>query len=842
MLEEMFLQSLKGEIADLFHLKDEAVISFHMDRFPLQESFRFRAKQLGLRAAYLVVDDLGEPNMDRAGRLLALLEKSPFILGPGREGDFMLYGHLRSCLSTLIQSKEILMILRKFSPPLCHKRAEELVRETLSPEQIRSVQTVHVRRAVLAAWFTLLRQTTGSCFATAPAILIQRGNPVRFFKDMYDLLSIGQMKRTVAGKEYAVPLSFSAPKGDLLKVTPFVGEAPGVRAALGAVGVELKGQKIGLESVETVFRTILLDHVGLTEEDLADEEHLSRIQMSPLVARQTGIYYAPMSERGKKVAEWKKKFAKACLTFQTFTECSLLRAWEYTIASFCDVKTEFARWNLYIGLGMHPDHKGGVGAFLYEQISERLQKCNGEINSLNSEYEREVGAMQAIDAMIAGGVSGARVSQLKSELAAHHMTANAILEMRNQSIAKAEGLSQFFTSLLEQYDQKLQEYFQELFDPAIYSEKAIFFDDSAAGFRLFYKHGRLDASQWTSIHSGEQYVDCLREFFSAVENDLVVPEAIGKETISEITTALIQFTRKSEFLDAALKRSEEIGRRSPWDYVSGGTLQTLLMAYCNRDRPFTETKIVPHSVEELFHFLKGIVRIEPQLIHSPTHAFVLYPELLTKELTSRPAQKWDERMQEHLAHLVSEKLPDQERALFVHLYRQKRAAGTNAQFRSDLIECIRVKNGEALVDSCLFESAPIYTRDQAQAFVAAFGEKGEGLEGTFFGPFDIYRFVKMLILKKQGVAFSQIDWEQKIVNAMEGYGCGFSPSTLFADTNWAGWFLGFVINPATGHLELWRLNRNRTQGFPMTDWKEWLSRKNSAPWVVLSEPLEYASE
>ena len=60
----------------------------------------------------------------------------------------------------------------------------------------------------MAAWLTLLRQTTGSCFATAPAILIQQNDPMRFFKDV-DLLSMGQIgKRIMAGKEYSVPLSF----------------------------------------------------------------------------------------------------------------------------------------------------------------------------------------------------------------------------------------------------------------------------------------------------------------------------------------------------------------------------------------------------------------------------------------------------------------------------------------------------------------------------------------------------------------------------------------------------------------------------------------------------------
>jgi hypothetical protein len=62
---------------------------------------------------------------------------------------------------------------------------------------------------------------------------------------------------------------------------------------------------------------------------------------------------------------------------------------------------------------------------------------------------------------------------------------------------------------------------------------------------------------------------------------------------------------------------------------------------------------------------------------------------------------------------------------------------------------------------------------------------------------------------------------------------------LFADTNWSGWYFGFVKNPTTERLELWRLNRTATQGFPMTDWKQWFDPSNTSAWVVLNQPKEY---
>jgi hypothetical protein len=84
-----------------------------------------------------------------------------------------------------------------------------------------------------------------------------------------------------------------------------------------------------------------------------------------------------------------------------------------------------------------------------------------------------------------------------------------------------------------------------------------------------------------------------------------------------------------------------------------------------------------------------------------------------------------------------------------------------------------------------------------------------------------------------------VDWDVKIVEIMQQLKILRPCLCLVGDTNWSGWFFGFVTNPATGHLELWRLNRNATEGFAMTDWKEWTSEENHSSWVILSDPKEY---
>ncbi|MES2273009.1 MAG: hypothetical protein V4487_02320, partial [Chlamydiota bacterium] len=469
--QELFFSLLqtssKDSLAGHLGIAQEAEISYFMTLCPLQDSFRFRARNLALKIANLLIDEKGELDQAELIELNRLFAKGSYLLGPGRENDLFIFRHLQNCLRLLAEEKEIWGWIRKFSPPLCHKRAEEVIRETLWPDPIRAIQVSHIRRAVLSAWLTYLRQTTGSCFATAPAILIQQNHPNLFFKDIYDLLTTGRLRRILGGKEYTVPLSLSWGKGDLQKpLSSFSKESlahsPGLMAAMEAAGILLPTMPLNEKAnelrrlfaqielpvnSEKLIQTILLERIGITEEDLEDEKYLSRIQMTPLLARQTAVYYQKPSERALKVSDWKKRLSKACLAFQAVTECALLRTWEYTIASFCDVKVDFARWNLYVGLGLQAEQKGGIGAFLYAQINAHLAAQNEEIKKCHQEYETALHAYQSAEAMFRSASS----DHIKSEMANFSLAANRALDARNQAAEKAESIAGFFSSLMNQY-------------------------------------------------------------------------------------------------------------------------------------------------------------------------------------------------------------------------------------------------------------------------------------------------------------------------------------------------------------------------------------------------------
>lgn len=879
------LQAPKGSLPDRLLMIGEAAVSRYMDACPVQDSLRFRARYVGQLLANDLIDEKGDLRKDRLDGWIALFDQGIYVLGPDREGDALIFGHVREALRALKEKGEIWTWIRKFSPPMANKKAEELVRITLWPEPIKTVQTTHVRRAVLAAWFTLLRQTTGSCFATAPAILIQMRHPLRLIRDLYDLLFTGMMKRIVAGKEYAVPLSPNFGKSDLQRpLGPFADTlhlCPGLIMALESGGLidpekplekktaELKRFLEGredLQNAEKLIRTLLLESLNLTEQDLEDEEHLAKMQMSPLLARQSAVYYQKPSERAQKIAEWKKRTAKACHAFEAAAECALLRSWEYTLASFCDVKVDFARWNLYVGLGLHSDQKGGVGEFLYNAIDALLQKANDEAARYHQEYEQNSGTASAVEAMIYNALSDGQRNQLKAEWSSAVQAANAALEMRNRAADKADALSRFFSYLIQQYDAKLQEAFQELFDPSLFGEETHVYEDSPAGFRLVYKHGRTDPSQWTPICSGEEYIVALREFFSSCEREIEIPLEIGEEAFSGLTTGLIQFIQEPEFLASALARSKQRGRQSPWHYVSGGTMETLVQSYCGRDRRLTEASVVPKSEEEVLAFLLKEKAGEggPLLIHSPTHAFLYLPALMKRESPQmaersrewvRKQGKINEEVQEWLTHQFSERLPQKERPLFLHLARQNQAAPSLALLREEWIGAMKgftASDRTPLVESYLFEQLPVLPRSAAKEAVEAIlnrlaqkypairNRPQAQVESGFLGAWDRIELCKMIVLKTLKYPLGPVDWDGEIAAASRELGYSRPAPLLFADSNWSGWFLGFVANPCSGQLELWRLNRIGTRGVSMEDWKRWMAPENKDAWVLLTKEKEWA--
>jgi len=869
-----FREGKEGFLERELDLEFEAQISFFFEMSPIQDAFRFRARHLGRKMAVLLIDEEGNLERENLSKFIGRLEEGIYPLGPRREGDSMLYEHLLFCLKKLRDEKSVWNAILKFSPPLSSKRAEEVVKETLWPESIRVLQTFHIRRAALAAWLTLLRQTTGSCFATAPGILIQK-KPIQFFKDLDEILSTGQLKRVFGSKEYAVPMCPSLGLGELtfpLSSKEQLAFSPGLIVALSAAKFfRMEGPLISkvepleraledLEEIanpEQILRDLTLKKEGLTKEDVADEEYLAKIQMGPSIAREGAVFYQRPTPRGQKVADWRKNFNVACMTFQALTDCALLRVWEYTIASFCDVKTDFAKWNLYISLGMHTDHEGGIADFLYRTIDRKLKMANEEIMKFQNLYNSAIYVVRSVESFLPGAGEAQRY-ELQARLSVAIHEAELALNERDRYARQAQAMAGFFSDLLKYFDEKLQEYFQEVFDPSISERGGDLFEDTPAGFRLLYKHGRSDASAWELIYDEKGYIRSLRSFFEAVEGGIQIPEGLGESFVSEVMTELIQYIQEKEFLERAKRRSESIGRKTPWAYVSGGTMKNLVEAYWERSEPLTSSPFFPKNAMNLLSLLSKETKRENLLIQSPTHAFILRLDLMPenaerKAEENRAAVKnWrcDEEIQEYICHSLSQKLRSSEKALFLHLLRQKPVAASPMQLREILIDALKTVRQESdaslFIDSHLYEYLFLLPGNQIGDALSAIlkpvlnekiSQKISEVHASFMGAYDLHQTAKSILLEYFQKPYEKVDWDLKIASQMRKLGFSYPHLIQFAETNWSGWFFGFVPNPFTGQTELWRLNRIGSQGFPMG--QKWLSPNNDRPWIIFPRQAEY---
>jgi hypothetical protein len=601
--------------------------------------------------------------------------------------------------------------LKEFRLPLCHQGAEKLVRDTLFLISKKPIHEAHVRRAVVVAALSKLRQNIGSCFATAPAILIHDEQPENFIRDLLELLSTGRLKRTFGGVEYAVPL---------------------------------------------------------------------------------------------------------CLKYGN-SDCALLKAWEFTLAAFSEVKMEFSRWNLYLSLGLHPEEKGGIGEVLYQALDAKLAWANRKTEEHQMDLQRAVDQLRTSEALLRQASTESEMRRFKAECQTRYYHMQSCEELRDKFHNRAKQLSLFFSFLIRQYDTKFQEYFQEIYDPEMVEYHAQADEDRPAGFRLAYKHGRRDPTLWTLIEGPEVYIRSLVDFFTMTESQIAADSEVGeeKQTISEMTTAIIQHVRSEEFLKSSMARSAKYGR-TPWAYISGGTMETLLKTYYCREEITHESRWVEDPLDLsifILETLKALPSPTTLLMQSPTHAFILQPEW-------EPfCQGWKD------TGFTYTWLRDH----FINPMQEFYATPLSQEEQ----QAIKERNPQAM-ESFLFQSLPLIPASQCQTALQQL------LEPWISSPKLPDQYPSYLMAHElREIAKTYLKPELHLALAERARQLKLAPQILrFADTNWVNSDFAFVINPLTSSMELWRVDLAGTTGVPMTSWNQFFGDKKST-WVIYINPLEY---
>lgn len=785
-------------------------LSKRFDLAKVQDSCAVRNVLRTRRLANLLINSHGDLQVDFLPKVISYIQAYAYSLGPDRQSDAKRHERILRVLQLLQSNKELVRLLKSISKPVSHPLAEKIIRDTLQLPERTSITDVHARKAALAALLCYLRQSVGSCFATAPAILIHNEQPEQFLRDISDLLNTGRLKRTFGGIEYIVPLSSSWGAGDLRKlfVIPFhmedaevkIWQSPGLIAALKAVKMlpsdssasenrehirtliqnllgsfESHGYGV-VVNVEMLLQKILLNHHGITLRDIEEYHQRPQGMIHSSLLMQVSKPGSSLGGKGALVSRYLEDIEVAKNQFKALADNALLKAWEFTLASFCDVKTDFSRWNLYSSLGLGAEEPGGIGRCLYEIINFKLQTANQNVAELQGEYEQAYSHVKYLESRIRNASTEKEIQWMKAEYQGKIQEFHLLEELRDKAHSKAKLYAALFQILIDFYLDSFPKYFQEVYDADMHDVASDQYDDSPAGFRLLYKHGRVNTSQWTKIHTPNEFIQSLSEFFIATENELRSLPNLSRidQELAEIVTKVVNHVKTKEFLDSAFYRMavyhkvpaikdpldhlESIPTK-PWAYTSGGTMDTLLSCYFKREQKPSQTTRWMESPIELLTFLVDVARQVPykqmesylnspeksMLMHSPTHAFLYKPgyspfkEAWDNEIYTYvwirdewwfPRKKFveqlqlNERMMEAFLQQLKTYIPPNFHHRFTKVFEKLPYMMSSVQFREYIVEEIRRDRGlhwmqrpvvdADVVDGLLYECLPYSTREESK--------------------------------------------------------------------------------------------------------------------------------
>lgn len=887
----------KGSLLDLLDIKKEVELSFLYDKSKLQDSYCFRLQRRAALLTKYILDPKGGIDRENLQKVIALLEKESFIFYPTGMQDKAALAHMLFVLRKVQDDKSFQKLFQKFQPPLCHAWAEELVLCSVGDFQSVKPTQLDVKGAVFSALLTSLRQNVGSCFATAPAVLIQQEQIEKLLEDLYELLMTGKLKRVVAGVEKSVPLSPSSGGGDLYRVVSLeegTTLSPGLFAAFGVTGLLshegnlrslllpiLKSQRS--MRVIDLIRSIFLVHFDLTEEDIRLHKETNRafLKSKEFIA---GIKVGGASKKHQSCDAMLSLEKKAHSAFKSTVDHPLLKAWEFTLASLAESKMDFSRYNLYSSLGLNSDEKGGIGEVIYNALQGQMNLDRQKLEQYDLDYQVAYDQVRVAESQLKRASSESEARRLQAEFTTRVYHMRTCLELRDTLYANTTQYSTFYTSLFKEYDAKFPEYFQEIYDADLRDVSSSEYEDSAAGFRLVYKHGRDNAYLWTMVYNSEEYIDFLVDFFLLTEPQIAASFdwEFAPKVLSEVTSLVISHIRTPEFLASALGRMKKIhGERGdtgkPWAYTSGGSMQTLLQTYYRREFRITEESKKVESVTDLVVFIIDTLKNTPiafedkkLLMSSPSHAFTLIPSLeflksgwqddlftytWVRDCVILPQKSFFEAItlsaseQAFLVEEFGKKLPSQ----LAHLLQKISflPVQTLVDFRDTVLEAFSKLLLQDELDSFLYETIPLVSGYNWKNFVKSLlsdleTPKLDSLLDNypdyfcdFLSAKKIKEIAKSFYLLTQNTVSFTFDLHEVISKKAEEVKLAPPPPLYFADTNWFQFHFAFLVSPGTGEFELWRLEPSSGKGIPMSSWKKWLSEKNSSSWNICSRPFEY---
>lgn len=555
------------------------LINFEAEKNFFEKSFIF-SKNLALyrhrskTIAHLLIKDDGTLDLDTLQALTTL----PIPKHGLKEQE----QNQHKLCKLLLEDKTLQKKILNFDLPL-HETFEAMVRLSLGlTDEI--LTKVHLRKAVVSALFGYLRQTIGSCFATAPCLYVLKRHPDYVLEDLFTLSKKGSLQRLSHGKLIEVPIS-------------------------AGIGSHFLSQK------------------------MPDHYH------------HDSVFVNFCHKYDLKIAfDEKKTFLESLgqqLSYLLYAQAHdpVLKIWEYTIASLCDAKGEFSESTIYLTLGLDAKIPDGLGEFFLNNFQKKLDlKQQLLVQAQNEAYLAHQRLVMA-EGLAKNASTESSFQRAKSEI----LAANYQLHARSLDVddlkKEQEKVKHLYDKKMHLIKETIPSFFQESYDPDLVNMKS-YSDDAPAGFRLFVKDGKL-SSRFFPINNEDDFVKALKQFFEKIEGDLIAHnfDKENRDTISDVITETIQFSTSKEFIQSTYLRAQKRHPQAlPWAYVSGGTLETLLKTYFRKD--FLKIKVIEGDTLKSFfidlidyfkalpeHYLEPF-RQNPSLgllIETKNHACQLFP-------------------------------------------------------------------------------------------------------------------------------------------------------------------------------------------------------------------------
>lgn len=917
----------------LFCQEDSSFLDFATTH--LQSPLEAHLIQLTRKLAAYLLSDQGEIELNRVVSCIKHFSKCTYPLGPDRYEATPAREHILKMLITIQESNTLRDSINHLFLP-SYPSVHTMIRETLGLDSTISLQPYHVKQAVLSALFSHLRQDVGSCFASALAIVIQQEYPERLIKDLTELLSTGKLSRTIAEQTVFAHMNLFPCIGELFKPIHILdlypkpiqclAKAPGLQKAflatniLSPENVESQIQQLlsqepllqklkqtsGIITVHDILQISLLHHFKLSEQEvlyvlLHDGLHKNNLAQ-----------HLQQSPKKQTIYQYIEAYEQACRGFTSTTQNRLLKCWEYTLATLAEANLSTTTQHLMVALGMDANEDASLAALLQDyfqntitSLKELLLKCEQTYNSAKAQLDY-------IERRISQPINDQESKILSLDHIRFRQEVNQALNEWNLLQNKINKLGSCSAFLLSFYTKTLSQYFKSCYDPLI-QEFTYTYTDAPSGFRILYTHGRSHPHTWEPLYSINEFIQALTDFFSSTERDLLEkhPAAGIEEEISHCIQHLIAFLHTPRFQIASINRILKKHNQpenpnilnhletifyTPWVYISGGTVSSLISNYFENQQPITQINKTAENAHELAAFFSDALKDLPVgiqqyleknhnlIVSSPTHTFsIMANDPLFKDAWSNDwySYTWlrDIWVKKQRLFIQSIVYSQAEIRQFIETFCSQQHMNSDIlsaclDFCSDysltipefyekmnrFFKQLFPNNTEllALLDRRLSAQfvhvTPYLSEQQLPQAIAEVSqylgissritfEKFKDLIEQFVPKFsllssDDFRHIYMgLLMKSYQHIYTEEDLYVRLTSAMRHHQLTYPAPLLFGDTNWAHTYFGFILHPGTEEIDLWQFNYAGLKGRPIN--KKSRVFTLTTPWQLFSNPIDY---